>query len=80
MKIVAFRFIPESVRWLNLQGRKEEAMKILRRVAKMNKKQIPDNVTLKAPRIDASSEKARPLDLFRPMKMGLRTIIQAYAW
>ena len=34
--------MPESVRWLVSQNRTEEAIEILKQVAKTNKKELPD--------------------------------------
>ncbi|XP_065065328.1 solute carrier family 22 member 15-like [Rhopilema esculentum] len=78
--VLAFaKFVPESIRWLNLNGRQEEAMKLLRRIAKFNKKQLPDNVTLKAP-CTGPKVKANPIDLFVPTKMALQSLVQSYVW
>eukprot|EP00795_Rhopilema_esculentum_P001039 gene1041-15367_t len=78
--VLAFaKFVPESIRWLNLNGRQEEAMKLLRRIAKFNKKELPDNVTLKAP-FTGPKVKASPIDLFVPTKMALQSLVQSYAW
>ena len=79
MPSLPLRFVPESIRWLNLNGRQEEAMKLLRRIAKFNKKQLPDNVTLKAPFV-GPKVKTSPIDLFVPTKMALQSLVQSYTW
>lgn len=38
------RFLPESPRWLITQGRKEEALKELRRAAKVNGRMVPEDL------------------------------------
>ena len=35
---------PESLRWLVAVGRKEEALKILKKAAKFNKVEMPDDI------------------------------------
>ena len=37
-----FRFIAESARWLISRGEHEKAEKIIRRVAQVNKRELPD--------------------------------------
>ena len=54
-------------------------MKLLRRIAKFNKKQLPDNVTLKAPFVGPKG-KTSPIDLFVPTKMALQSLVQSYTW
>ena len=73
------RFIPESVRWLNLKGRQEEAMKILRRIAKFNKREIPSEITLKSQSREGKTSGSL-FDLFKPMYMAKQTLVQFYAW
>jgi len=78
--VLAFaKFIPESVRWLNLKGRREQAMEILRRIAKFNKKEIPDEITLKSQKVQGQSSSSF-LDLFKPFRMAMQTLVQFYAW
>ncbi|KAF2356102.1 Major facilitator sugar transporter-like [Trinorchestia longiramus] len=43
----AYYFVPESVRWLMLQGRTEESLKIVTKIASVNKKIIPSDVLKK---------------------------------
>ena len=74
-----FRFIPESVRWLNLRGRQEEAMKILRRIAKFNKKEIPSEITLKSQTGEGKTS-GNFVDLLKPLYMAKQTSVQFYAW
>lgn len=38
------RFLPESPRWLITQGRKEEALKELRRAARVNGRMVPEDL------------------------------------
>ncbi|ESO84000.1 hypothetical protein LOTGIDRAFT_155311 [Lottia gigantea] len=42
--IITFWFIPESTRWLVSKGRTKEAEKILRKVAEVNKVELPDEL------------------------------------
>ena len=64
---------------MNLNGKHTEAMKILHRVAKFNKKEIPDDVTLDTATVSTKA-RSSPLDLFRTKKMAISTMVQAFAW
>ncbi|KAM4719090.1 solute carrier family 22 member 13-like [Anableps anableps] len=42
--VIFFWLLPESSRWLMVQGRKEEALKELQRAAKVNKRSVPGDL------------------------------------
>ena len=54
-------------------------MKILRKVAKTNGKELPDDVTLKSPDRKAKTS-GNIIDLFRTKSVAFKTIVQFYAW
>ena len=54
-------------------------MEILRRIAKFNKKEIPDEITLKSQKVQGQSSSSF-LDLFKPLRMAMQTLVQFYAW
>ena len=72
-----FSFLPESVRWLNTNGRSDEAEKILHKVAKYNKRTI-ENVSLKQEVEEQSGYSY--LDLFSTTKVLKITLSQGYIW
>ena len=75
--LVFYKFVPESIRWLRLQGKTEKMMEILQRIAKWNKKEIPSDVCITpADRLIHSS----PKDLFCSRKIAVSTCVQGYAW
>ena len=66
------------MRWLNVKNRTDEAMKILKKIAKTNKKELPDDVTLKAPDKEAKTS-GNYIDFFRPKHVAINTVVQLYS-
>ena len=68
---------PESVRWLMVKGKIEEAKEIFRKMAKVNKTTMPDE-ELKMPDDDQRLGDVR--DLFVTRKMVQKTLLSWYCW
>ena len=74
------RVVPESVRWLLTHGKKDDAEKLLRQVAKVNKKKIPDE-GLGLPEDQKSDHReAGFMDLFGTRAMTKKTVISLISW
>ncbi|KAJ3680427.1 hypothetical protein LUZ60_016705 [Juncus effusus] len=54
--VVVLPFISESPRWLAIKGRKDDAMKVLTKFAKLNGKIIPINVSISSPTSNENGE------------------------
>ena len=74
--IFSYSFIPESVRWLLKKGRQSEARTILAKVARLNKKEMPE-VELKVPKEETLGDLR---DLFSSRKMAHRTLVSWLIW
>ena len=72
------RLLPESPRWLLLKGREAEARKILSRVAKWNKRPLPDVLVLQKPAIPENRITFR--QLFGTWKTAKKTLISWDLW
>lgn len=68
---------PESVRWLMIKGKTEEAKDVFRKMAKVNKTIMPE-VDLKPPEDDQRLGDVR--DLFATRKMVKKTLLSWYCW
>ncbi|KAK7500412.1 hypothetical protein BaRGS_00008319 [Batillaria attramentaria] len=83
--LVAWFFMPESVRWLLVHGRVEEAQAILCRAARQNGKPQPDATRTRA-LASAEASKARAdrtytfLDLFRTGALARRSFLLFFVW
>ena len=70
------RFIPESTRYLIVRGRYEETERILREVAKVNKREYPD-VKL----VQYKEQRTGDFrDLFASKKMAHKTLVCWFSW
>ncbi|XP_046579696.1 organic cation transporter protein-like [Haliotis rubra] len=77
--------MPESLRWLAVKGRLEEARRVANRIAKFNKKTVPDLSILEliAEEEKAEGVKAKSysyIDLIRTRKLRSRTLITCFIW
>ena len=73
-----YKFVPESVRWLRLKGRVNDALVIIQNIGKVNGKILDVNVTLSVPPVKKTV--TSPLDIFHSKKMILNTIILFFAF
>lgn len=73
------RFIPESCRWLLVNGKEEEALEQIRKVAKFNGKEMPEEVLSLKDGV-AAKRLGDIRDLFSSIKMTSRTLISWFAW
>uniref|UniRef100_A0A7M5WT68 Major facilitator superfamily (MFS) profile domain-containing protein n=1 Tax=Clytia hemisphaerica TaxID=252671 RepID=A0A7M5WT68_9CNID len=73
-----FKFIPESVRWLRLKGKIEEALEIFQRIADWNGRKLNPNASLSM--VQGVEHSSNPLDLFKTKRMAIKTLIQGFAW
>jgi len=75
--VLAFwKFIPESVRWLLVKGKTDDARNVLENVAKVNKKEMPSDKL----HVPVTTATKGVLELFRTWKMAKLSIIQIYHW
>lgn len=71
--------LPESARWLITQGRKEDAMKEVRRAAKVNGRKVPEELLEKMD-FEDTSKKGTILDIFRLSYLRKRALIMSFVW
>ncbi|XP_042255729.1 solute carrier family 22 member 13b [Thunnus albacares] len=71
--------LPESARWLITQGRKEEAIKEVRRAARVNGRKVPEDLLDKLV-VDGTSKRGTMLDIFRISYLRKRAFVLSYLW
>nr|XP_054752613.1 organic cation transporter protein-like [Lytechinus pictus] len=77
-------YVPESARWLISAGRYEQAEKIIKKIAEVNKTTAPDPVFTedfkKEEAINRDQNRANIFDLFRSRSVCLRTLNLIFSW
>lgn len=72
--------VTESVRYLRVKGRYDEAMAVFRKIAEINEQNLPQNVTITPVTIDTRKiQNTNPLEIFRSGKMAARTAVLSFS-
>lgn len=77
--VAGYFFTPESVRWLLKKGRVSEAREVLRKVARLNGKDMPDEALL-LPNDEKVERLGDLRDLFISVKMTHKTLASWLMW
>ena len=78
LSLLSFWFIPESPRWLRTEERMDEAIKVLKEIARWNGKEIDEKTTLSKP-VKINEQRTTPLALFKK-DMIKSTLAQGVLW
>ncbi|KAJ8313016.1 hypothetical protein KUTeg_010389 [Tegillarca granosa] len=76
-----FRFLPESYRWLLSKNRTKEAEAVIIKMAKINKKPVPDLSRIEiGDMLEKKTERFTAKDLFRTWKLARSTLLLNAMW
>ena len=85
-----YRIVPESPRWLIINGRIKEAKAIINQVGRENKRAVPHHLFSlnntnqtgeNTPVKEGEEQQSRSvLSIFKSRRMGLRTLNMCYQW
>merc|ERR1719376_372302 len=78
--LLFYRFVPESLRMLGAHGRDEELVTTLRRIAKFNRRDIPQDFLILTTKTNTENDIGAALDLFRPSKFAKTTFCQSLGY
>ncbi|GAA6220156.1 solute carrier family 22 member 13 isoform X3 [Lates japonicus] len=76
---IFYWILPESGRWLITQGKKKEAIKEIRRAAKVNGRKVPEDLLDKL-EAEGTSKRGNMLDIFRISYLRKRALVMSYIW
>ncbi|XP_029385332.1 solute carrier family 22 member 13b [Echeneis naucrates] len=76
---IFYWILPESARWLITQGKKKEAIKEIRRAAKVNGRKVPEDLLDKL-EDETPSKRGNLLDLFRISYLRKRAFVMSFVW
>ena len=76
---IFYPLVPESVRWLQLKGKTKKLNTIFMKIAKWNKKTMPDKTAITTNKT-TKIQRANPLYLFKTRKVAVTTLVQGYSW
>uniref|UniRef100_A0A8C5I0A2 Solute carrier family 22 member 13-like n=1 Tax=Gouania willdenowi TaxID=441366 RepID=A0A8C5I0A2_GOUWI len=71
--------LPESARWLITQGKKKEAIQLIKRAAKVNGRNVPEELLEKL-EVEGTAKSGTILDIFRASYLRKRAIILSFIW
>lgn len=77
--VLFFRVVPESIRWLHVHGKNEELVEAFHRIARWNKRPLPEGFTI-LPHQIKPGRKVTPLELFKTKRMMVKTLVQGFGW
>ncbi|XP_022600013.1 solute carrier family 22 member 13 [Seriola dumerili] len=76
---IFYWILPESARWLITQGRKKEAVKEIRKAAKVNGRKVPEDLLDKL-EVEGTSKRGSMLDIFRISYLRKRALVMSFIW
>ena len=77
--LISFRYTPESLRWLLVRGKTEEAVDLCKNIARINKKEVAEG-ELNLEGIEVGQRLGDLRDLFGTRSIAKKTLIMWYLW
>lgn len=78
--LVFYNFIPESIEWLRANGRVDEVMETVQRIARWNNTVLSSNMRVSLPLRENEAHSSSVLDIFRTKRLATCSIVIGYIW